>query len=85
MNQGKIVQLGTPIEIFETPRTGFVADFMGASNILYGTVRSHDSNNIQLKTRTGLTVMFTISNEMDLKEISGISSIGKLCFLNCIT
>jgi hypothetical protein len=46
---------------------------MGASNILYGTVRSHDSNNIQLKTRTGLTVMFTISNEMDLKEISGIS------------
>jgi ABC-type Fe3+/spermidine/putrescine transport system ATPase subunit len=40
---------------------------------LYGTVRSHDSNNIQLKTRTGLTVMFTISNEMDLKEISGIS------------
>jgi spermidine/putrescine transport system ATP-binding protein len=73
MNQGKIVQLGTPIEIFETPRNGFVADFMGASNILYGTVRSHDSNNIQLKTQTGLTAMFTISNEMDLKEISGIS------------
>jgi spermidine/putrescine transport system ATP-binding protein len=73
MNQGKIEQLGTPTEIFETPRTDFVADFMGASNILYGTVRSHDSNNIQLKTRTGFTVIASVSSEMDLKEISGIS------------
>src|SRR4030095_9319397 len=38
MRHGKIEQIGTPHEIFQTPRTKFVADFMGATNIFSGTV-----------------------------------------------
>jgi len=38
MNGGKIEQLGTPNELYETPRTAFVAGFLGASNLLGGTV-----------------------------------------------
>jgi len=34
MNTGRIEQLGTPGEIFETPATRFVAGFMGVDNIL---------------------------------------------------
>jgi iron(III) transport system ATP-binding protein len=37
MNRGSIVQLGTPREIYETPRTTFVAQFIGASNLIAGT------------------------------------------------
>ncbi|MGE3873717.1 MAG: ABC transporter ATP-binding protein [Parvibaculaceae bacterium] len=33
-NQGKIVQIGAPQEIYERPRTRFVADFVGSSNVL---------------------------------------------------
>jgi putative spermidine/putrescine transport system ATP-binding protein len=33
-NHGKIVQVGTPREVYETPRTRFVADFVGGSNIV---------------------------------------------------
>ena len=33
-NQGRIVQIGTPIEVYERPRTRFVADFVGGSNII---------------------------------------------------
>ena len=33
-NAGKIAQIGTPAEIYNTPRTRFVADFVGSSNIL---------------------------------------------------
>ena len=33
-NNGKIVQLGTPQEIYERPATRFVADFVGSSNVL---------------------------------------------------
>jgi putative spermidine/putrescine transport system ATP-binding protein len=33
-NQGKIVQVGAPEEIYERPRTRFVADFVGSSNVL---------------------------------------------------
>ena len=36
MNQGRIEQLGTPTEIYERPRTRFVADFVGKTNLLSG-------------------------------------------------
>jgi spermidine/putrescine transport system ATP-binding protein len=38
MNAGHIEQLGTPTELYERPRTGFVAGFLGTSNLLAGTV-----------------------------------------------
>src|ERR1041385_1513670 len=34
MNKGKVEQVGTPTEIYERPRTRFVADFIGEINIL---------------------------------------------------
>jgi putative spermidine/putrescine transport system ATP-binding protein len=33
-NEGHIVQVGTPEEIYQRPRTRFVADFVGSSNVL---------------------------------------------------
>jgi spermidine/putrescine transport system ATP-binding protein len=38
MNQGKVEQLGTPEELYERPSTRFVADFIGTTNLLRGTV-----------------------------------------------
>jgi spermidine/putrescine transport system ATP-binding protein len=40
MNVGHIEQIGYPQEIYERPRTEFVAGFIGDSNILEGTVES---------------------------------------------
>jgi ABC-type Fe3+/spermidine/putrescine transport system ATPase subunit len=37
MKDGHIEQTGRPLEIYDTPRTRFVADFIGAANILAGT------------------------------------------------
>jgi spermidine/putrescine transport system ATP-binding protein len=43
MNQGRIEQLGPPEEVYERPATEFVAEFLGASNLLDGVYRgSHD-------------------------------------------
>ncbi len=39
MNKGRIEQLGTPAQIYETPATRFVAGFIGTSNILTGTAQ----------------------------------------------
>ena len=36
MNAGKVEQLGTPQEVYDAPRTEFVARFLGGSNILRG-------------------------------------------------
>jgi spermidine/putrescine transport system ATP-binding protein len=38
MNDGIVEQLGSPREIYEHPRTRFVAGFIGTSNLLTGTV-----------------------------------------------
>jgi len=40
MNQGKVLQIGTPFEIYETPATEFVAKFIGETNL-------HDSRVIE--------------------------------------
>lgn len=43
MNKGEIVQVGTPNEIYEFPKTFFVASFVGGINNLEGVLRSDDS------------------------------------------
>jgi spermidine/putrescine transport system ATP-binding protein len=43
MNHGRIEQLGTPTELYETPRTAFVASFLGVSNLIAGTVSGSDT------------------------------------------
>src|SRR5689334_6327318 len=37
MDQGKVLQVGTPEEIYEAPTTKFVADFIGETNFIKGT------------------------------------------------
>jgi iron(III) transport system ATP-binding protein len=39
MHAGAIEQIGTPHEIYDAPRSAFVADFVGAANLLRGTLR----------------------------------------------
>jgi spermidine/putrescine transport system ATP-binding protein len=43
MRQGRIEQLGKPTELYERPETAFVAGFLGASNLLPGTIEGSDS------------------------------------------
>ena len=38
MDHGKVLQVGTPAEIYEFPRSRFVADFVGTTNLFEGTV-----------------------------------------------
>lgn len=38
MNKGRIEQVGTPRELYDSPRTAFIADFMGRANFLRGYV-----------------------------------------------
>jgi len=41
MNRGKVMQVGTPEEIYHKPTTAFVAEFLGVTNVLRGTVTSY--------------------------------------------
>jgi spermidine/putrescine transport system ATP-binding protein len=59
MHDGVIEQLGTPTELYESPRTAFVAGFLGISNLLVGTadgngtVRLSDGAAVRVPATTG--------------------------------
>jgi spermidine/putrescine transport system ATP-binding protein len=53
MNNGKIEQIGTPREIYRAPASRFVAEFIGANNILPGTIQAIDGENLTVATRQG--------------------------------
>ena len=48
MNQGHIVQVGTPSEIYEFPVNRFVADFIGTVNMFAGRIVDEDSNYVRI-------------------------------------
>jgi len=73
MNEGKLQQIGTPNEIYENPRTRFVASFMGASNIFSGKVVSRRGGRIELETKEGLRIFAIEPKDIENKNISGVS------------
>jgi spermidine/putrescine transport system ATP-binding protein len=44
MNAGEIEQMGSPDELYENPRTTFVANFLGQSNLIAGTVKNRGAD-----------------------------------------
>jgi spermidine/putrescine transport system ATP-binding protein len=57
MKAGRIEQIGSPSDIYECPKTPFVADFIGDTNLLQGQVDYRDNNVIRVRTDSGLTVL----------------------------
>jgi iron(III) transport system ATP-binding protein len=53
LQSGKIVQLGTPSQLYHEPKTAFVADFIGNTNLLDGTIVSRNDQQLQIETAAG--------------------------------
>ena len=68
MNEGKIIQLDTPVNLYETPVNLFVADFIGESNFLKGQVAVTDGDKTAIETKDGLKVWVHKLNHMDSGE-----------------
>ena len=46
MSEGKILQIGRPSDIYETPNCRFVADFIGSVNLFKGTVEVDEADHV---------------------------------------
>ena len=51
MNEGKIEQMGSPIQIYEHPKTAFVANFLGQTNLFEGTVAGIEGDELAVKVK----------------------------------
>lgn len=54
MRNGLFEQIGTPSEVYDHPKTSYVARFVGSANILSGTVRAADANTITAQSESGI-------------------------------
>lgn len=54
LNKGKIEQIGSPAELYETPKSSFVAAFIGDTNFLEGSVKSFISSEYSLLEIDGM-------------------------------
>ncbi|MDR3148750.1 MAG: ABC transporter ATP-binding protein [Oscillospiraceae bacterium] len=88
MNKGQIQQVGSPIDIYNEPTNAFVADFIGESNIIRGTMLRDKLVNFSGRDFDCLDGGFA-SNEpvdvvvrpedIDLSVINGSDGSGRLC------
>ncbi len=51
MNEGKIEQMGSPVQIYEHPKTAFVANFLGQTNLFEGTVAGVEGDELAVKVK----------------------------------
>jgi spermidine/putrescine transport system ATP-binding protein len=57
MDKGRVAQLGTPAEIYENPRTAFVAGFIGEANILDGRTERRSDGRCVVQRPDGVTFL----------------------------
>jgi len=56
LKDGKLMQVGTPGELYHAPSTSFVARFIGQTNLIPGKVISREDGSVQIETSAGKIV-----------------------------
>ena len=56
MEQGKLIQIATPRDIYERPGNRYVADFVGDINFIEGSVQSVTDQLLKIETADGLAI-----------------------------
>ena len=74
MKDGIIEQIGTPLDLFETPATKFVATFIGSPsmNIISSTIEK-DQGKYVMNTEDGISIPVPVSKQNTVKEGQKIS------------
>lgn len=70
MNQGRVEQVGTPREIYEQPKTLFVAGFIGQCNFLPGAIEKADDGRTRFVTTAGCS-LFVSTSTLDERHPRG--------------
>jgi spermidine/putrescine transport system ATP-binding protein len=69
MDGGQLQQVGTPIDIYEYPKTRFVADFIGDSNFLTGRVVEKQNGKITVLVDQQLPVLVTTAEDLPAGKV----------------
>ncbi|MDB5325107.1 MAG: putative transporter ATP-binding protein [Phycisphaerales bacterium] len=73
LNHGKIEQIGKPQDLYLRPKNKFVANFMGETNFLPGTVTERDGDKTVVKTAIGPIVSGQVNNGATVGDSVNVS------------
>ena len=74
MDRGKVMQIGTPHEIYERPANAFVVSFIGSVNVLGGRVTEVDGDTLAtLVTPGGLTLRARVTRPVRVGEALSVA------------
>ena len=68
MRDGRIEQIGTPDEIYNHPKTSYVATFVGNANILHGVAESIQGQNAIVKIGNDKVIVKLETSQQDTKD-----------------
>ncbi|WP_353736604.1 ABC transporter ATP-binding protein [Leptolyngbya sp. UWPOB_LEPTO1] len=68
MNLGQVEQVGTPEQIYDRPRTSFVADFIGDTNLFRGKIEGAHPETLWIRTETGIKM--TVQQDTASKSLT---------------
>jgi ABC-type Fe3+/spermidine/putrescine transport system ATPase subunit len=70
MNQGRFEQIGLPSDLYERPRSKFVADFIGETNFIEAVVLGERGERLELVTPKGIKILASMRYSLSKKEVS---------------
>ena len=71
MKDGRIEQIGTPDEIYNHPKTSYVATFVGNANILHGVAESIQGENAIVKIGNDRVIVKLETSQQDTEDTGG--------------
>lgn len=71
-NHGRIEQIGSPRDVYDRPATRFVAEFIGETNLVEGTVAARHGSNILIQLDNGKTIEAASSAEIGRRAVVSI-------------
>jgi iron(III) transport system ATP-binding protein len=66
-SRGNIEQIGTPLEIYKTPKSRFVAHFVGETNFVEGKIISKDDDEYSVETALGIFYGMAVDTALPLE------------------
>ena len=74
-NEGRIMQVGTPDELYRLPQNRFVADFIGETNFLTGNVLSTNEKDCRVQLEDGIEMKGPLRDNFDIPKNSATFSL----------
>lgn len=72
MNKGKVVQFGTPKEIYDRPNCRYVATFIGHAKVVDGKVVGQSANTVDIRLGNGDVLQTAISVPVQINQDVGV-------------